>query len=203
MPFERLMQAAGDAAPDPGSGGGGGGPPGVTIDMSGLANAIWQSLLDHLGDIGNAIWTGLAPQLPNIGTEIWKDLSQWMYSLLRGLLITLWNADAAADPARHDRPVRPGAEHAARTWCGGRRWHHSGAGADRPTHHPARLSGSQPADGLPARPLHRVGRGAVDAAVDDRARHRPRAAAGALGGHWRRGGHSARGRGAQPHRACS
>jgi hypothetical protein len=89
------MQAAGDAAqaagaPDPS--GGGGDSPGVTIDLSGLADAIWHSLISHLGDVGNAIWGGLVPQLPMIGAELWKDLGQWLYSLLRDLLLTVWNA---------------------------------------------------------------------------------------------------------------
>jgi hypothetical protein len=99
MPFEHFLQAAGDAAP-PDPSGGGGGPPSVTIDLSGLANAIWSSLLDHLGELGSAIWTGLAPQLPTIGSAIWTDLGQWLYSLMRGLLLTVWNATLL--PIPHD-----------------------------------------------------------------------------------------------------
>jgi len=66
--------------------------PSFTIDMSGLANNIWKSLMDHLGELGNAIWTDLRPNLGAIGSAIWTDLAQWMYSLLRGLLLTMWNA---------------------------------------------------------------------------------------------------------------
>src|SRR5579859_8159085 len=71
---------------------GGGGPPGITIDLSGLADAIWNSLTGRLGDLGNAIWTDLRPNLGAIGSAIWSDLGQWMYSLLRGLFLTIWNA---------------------------------------------------------------------------------------------------------------
>jgi hypothetical protein len=91
--LERFLQTTVD--PPPASG-----PPGITIDLSGLANAIWTSLLDHLGDLGGAIWTGLAPQLPMIGSAIWTDLGQWMYSLMRGLFLTLWNASLL--PIPHD-----------------------------------------------------------------------------------------------------
>jgi hypothetical protein len=79
---------------------GGGGVPSVTVDLSGLANAIWQSLLDHLGELGGAIWSGLLPQLPTIGTQIWTDLGQWMYSMVRGALLTVWNASLL--PVPHD-----------------------------------------------------------------------------------------------------
>jgi hypothetical protein len=74
------------------TGGDGGGVPEITIDLGGLANAIWSSVLDHLGELGTAIWTNLAPQLPTIGNAIWTVLGQWMYELMRGLLLTLWNA---------------------------------------------------------------------------------------------------------------
>jgi hypothetical protein len=79
---------------------GGVGPPSVTIDLSGMADAIWRSLLDHLGELGNAIWAGVLPQLPTIGGAIWTDLGQWMYSLMRGLLLTVWNATLL--PIPHD-----------------------------------------------------------------------------------------------------
>jgi hypothetical protein len=89
MSFERYLQTTGDTAT---AGGDGGGVPEITIDLGGLANAIWTSLLDHLGELGTTIWTNLAPQLLTIGNAIWTDLGQWMYGLMRGLLLTLWNA---------------------------------------------------------------------------------------------------------------
>jgi hypothetical protein len=55
----------------------GGGGQSFTIDLSGLADLIWKSLTDHLADVGSAIWT---------------DFSQWLYGVLRGLLISLWHA---------------------------------------------------------------------------------------------------------------
>ncbi len=86
--LERFLQSA----PADGAGAGDGGGPSITIDLSGLANSIWTALIDHLGELGSAIWTGLLPQLPTIGGAIWTDLGQWMYSLMRGLLLTVWNA---------------------------------------------------------------------------------------------------------------
>ncbi|MBV9133900.1 MAG: hypothetical protein JO318_14450 [Chloroflexi bacterium] len=50
-------------------------PPG--IDLGGLADAIWHSLIDHLGEVGVAIWS---------------QLGQWFYMLMRNLLLTVWNA---------------------------------------------------------------------------------------------------------------
>lgn len=79
---------------------GGDGAPNITIDLSGLANSIWNSLMDHLGDLGSAIWTKLQPNLGAIGSAIWTDLAQWMYSLLRGLLLAIWNATLL--PIPHD-----------------------------------------------------------------------------------------------------
>jgi hypothetical protein len=50
-----------------------------------LADAIWNSLIGHVGDVGGAIWSGL---------------SQWIYSLLRGLLLGIWHATLL--PIPHD-----------------------------------------------------------------------------------------------------
>jgi hypothetical protein len=59
--------------------------PVINFALKGLADAIWQSLMDHLGDVGNAIWT---------------DFSSWLYQLLRGLLVGLWHATLL--PIPHD-----------------------------------------------------------------------------------------------------
>ena len=66
-------------------GDGGGSAPSFTIDLSGLGNLIWQSFIDHVGDVGGAIWSGL---------------SQWLYGVLRGLLIGVWHATLL--PIPHD-----------------------------------------------------------------------------------------------------
>lgn len=54
---------------------------GFSIDLSG----IWQSLIDHLGEVGTAIWAGF---------------SQWLYGGIRGLFLTLWHATLL--PIPHD-----------------------------------------------------------------------------------------------------
>lgn len=68
------------------------GPPGVTIDLSGFGNSIWDALMEHLDQLGTAVWTGLQAHLGEIGSAIWSDLSQWLYSLLRALFLTIWHA---------------------------------------------------------------------------------------------------------------
>jgi hypothetical protein len=73
---DRFLQAA----PPPGDGG-----PSFTIDLSGLGTAIWQALLDHLGEIGTASWNAF---------------SQWLYSTLRALFLAIWNATLL--PIPHD-----------------------------------------------------------------------------------------------------
>src|SRR6266853_876586 len=64
---DRFLQTA-----PPGDGG-----PSFTIDLGGLGNAIWQALLDHLGEIGTASWNAF---------------SQWLYSMMRALFLAIWNA---------------------------------------------------------------------------------------------------------------
>src|SRR6266700_3860453 len=43
------------------------GPIDVHIDLSGLANLIWQSFIDHIGDVGTAVWAGIRDHLGEIG----------------------------------------------------------------------------------------------------------------------------------------
>ena len=57
------MQA--DPAPSPAPG-----PIDIHIDLSGLANLIWSTFIDHIGDLGNAIWTSLLPRLPDIAGQV-------------------------------------------------------------------------------------------------------------------------------------
>jgi hypothetical protein len=53
------------------------GPPHFDIDLSGLSNGIWSALMAHMNELGTAAWT---------------SLSQWLYSLLRGMFLGIWNA---------------------------------------------------------------------------------------------------------------
>ena len=69
------------AQADPPSGSGG--PIDVHIDLNGLANLIWQSFIDHIGDVGNAAWSGIKANLPDIATSIWTPLSTWLEAGLR------------------------------------------------------------------------------------------------------------------------
>src|SRR5205085_1783959 len=39
------------------------GPINIHVDLDGLANLIWQSFIDHIGDVGTAVWTPLASTL--------------------------------------------------------------------------------------------------------------------------------------------
>jgi hypothetical protein len=51
--------------------------PRIDFDLSGLSNGIWSALTSHMNEIGTAMWTGL---------------SHWIYSLLRGMFLGVWNA---------------------------------------------------------------------------------------------------------------
>jgi hypothetical protein len=62
------MQADPPPSPAPG-------PVDAHIDLSGLANLIWQSFIEHIGDVGNAIWAGIKANLPDIAATIWTPLS--------------------------------------------------------------------------------------------------------------------------------
>jgi hypothetical protein len=59
--------------------------PTISLDFGGIGDAIWASFLAHMNDVGTAIWA---------------DLSQWLYGLLRGLLVGLWHATLL--PIPHD-----------------------------------------------------------------------------------------------------
>jgi hypothetical protein len=80
-----VMQA--DPPPPPAPG-----PIDVHIDLSGLANLIWQSFIDHIGDVGNAAWTGIVEHLPQIGTSIWTPLSSTLETALHGAAVSVWAA---------------------------------------------------------------------------------------------------------------
>lgn len=56
-------------------------PPDVHIDLNGLADLIWKSLLDHLTDLGTAIW---------------GSLTQWLAAGLAHAARTVWDATYGA-----------------------------------------------------------------------------------------------------------
>jgi hypothetical protein len=64
------------------------GPIDVHIDLSGLANLIWQTFIDHVGDLGNAIWSSLLPNLPALAGQVLALLED----ALRNAAQAIWNA---------------------------------------------------------------------------------------------------------------
>jgi len=107
------------------------GPP--TIDLSGLADAISRSLLDHLGDLGTAIW---------------DDLSHWLYAMLRDLALTLWHVVAS-----HPRRWLTVMTYALASWSADpTRDQLARAGTCRPATGRAPRPRSAPASGHPHRP---------------------------------------------------
>jgi hypothetical protein len=68
------------------------GPVDIHIDLSGLANLIWQSFIDHIGDVGNAVWTGIRDHMSDIGWAIWQPLEQ----TLHGAAVMVWSATFGA-----------------------------------------------------------------------------------------------------------
>ena len=74
------------------------GPVDVHLDLSGLANLIWQQLLAHLGDIGAAIWQGLRDHLGEIGQALWTPLSAWLVDGLREAAQATWDGIFGAVP---------------------------------------------------------------------------------------------------------
>lgn len=71
----------------------GGGP---TIDLSGLANAIWTSLVDHIGIVGDASWAWVSSHLTEIGTAIWTPLSAWATAGIHASADAVWSSSLVA-----------------------------------------------------------------------------------------------------------
>jgi hypothetical protein len=46
----------------------------INIDLSGLANLIWQSFIDHIGDLGTAIWTPFVHTLEGAARAVWAGV---------------------------------------------------------------------------------------------------------------------------------
>jgi hypothetical protein len=68
------------------------GPIDVHIDLSGLANLIWQSFIDHIGDVGTAVWSGIRDHLPEIGMAIWTPLGNFLHDAARAVWDGVWHS---------------------------------------------------------------------------------------------------------------
>jgi len=80
-----LLQGEPPPAPAPG-------PINVHVDLSGLAALIWQTFIDHIGDIGNVAWSGIKDHLSEIGAAIWTPLSAWLEAGLHSSAEAVWNS---------------------------------------------------------------------------------------------------------------
>jgi hypothetical protein len=66
----------------------------ISIDLTGLANLIWQSFLDHLGDVGAAVWQGIRDHIGEIGLAIWVPLQQTLQQSARAVWDGVWGSSA-------------------------------------------------------------------------------------------------------------
>jgi hypothetical protein len=66
----------------------------VHIDLSGLANLIWQTFIDHVGDLGNAIWTSLLPRLPDIAGQVLGMLEDALRTAATAIWDAAWGSSA-------------------------------------------------------------------------------------------------------------
>jgi hypothetical protein len=71
-------------------------PVDVHVDLSGLADTIWRSLVDHLGAVGAAIWLGIRDHLGEIGQAIWTPFSAWLAFGLQSAIRAIWTATFGA-----------------------------------------------------------------------------------------------------------
>lgn len=71
-----------------------GGGPG--IDLSGLANAIWSSLISHITDVGDATWSWVSSHLPEVGQAIWTPLSEWFTGGIHASADAVWSSSFVA-----------------------------------------------------------------------------------------------------------
>ncbi len=77
-------------------GGGGSGPPSIDvhIDLSGLANLIWETFINHIGDVGNAVWSALLPQLPNVAGQVLTMLEDALRNAAQAIWDAAWSSSA-------------------------------------------------------------------------------------------------------------
>lgn len=70
------------------------GPVDIHIDLSGLANLIWQSFVDHIGDLGSAVWTSLLPNLPAIAGQILALVEDALRTAASAIWSAAWGSSA-------------------------------------------------------------------------------------------------------------
>src|SRR5713226_2628215 len=70
------------------------GPINIQIDLSGLANLIWQSFIDHIGDVGTAVWTGIRDHLGEIGNAILVPLEAALHNAAGAIWDAAWQSSA-------------------------------------------------------------------------------------------------------------
>jgi hypothetical protein len=66
----------------------------VHIDLSGLANLIWQSFIDHIGDVGTAVWAGIKDHLGEIGNAILAPLEATLQRTAQAVWDAVWGSSA-------------------------------------------------------------------------------------------------------------
>lgn len=66
----------------------------VHIDLSGLANLIWSTFIDHVGDLGNAIWTNLLPRLPDIAGQVLAMVEDALRTAATAIWDAAWSSSA-------------------------------------------------------------------------------------------------------------
>lgn len=70
------------------------GPINISIDLSGLANLIWQSFIDHIGDVGTAVWTGIRDHMGEIGNAILVPLEDALHHAAAAIWDAAWTSSA-------------------------------------------------------------------------------------------------------------
>jgi|SRR5579859_3331105 len=68
----------------------------IHVDLSGLANLIWQSFIDHIGDLGTAVWAGIKDHIGDVGTVIWTPLANTLLGALHSAVQAVWSATFGA-----------------------------------------------------------------------------------------------------------
>ncbi len=89
MPHSGLFMAQEQPAPPAQPG-----PIDVHIDLSGLANLIWQSFVDHIGDVGTAVWTGIRGHMGEIGNAILVPLEAALHNAAAAIWDAAWSSSA-------------------------------------------------------------------------------------------------------------
>src|SRR5438067_682738 len=68
------------------------GPVDVHVDLSGLAALIWQTFIDHIGDIGTVAWQGIKEHIGEIGLAIWTPLVDQLRKAAADVWDGIWHS---------------------------------------------------------------------------------------------------------------